>query len=154
MLILSSPFLPLVNVEDCDQFGVPLDQILSTIYNRGKRLNSTAVSLRNLWSGLRKILNFWIFFFMILSYSYVFCDVVVLLVHHISTLQVGAHLRIPLTLSIVCCKRLLKGTVGVNRGKRQKIQQLISIYLFIKMFSLLNKNQLRIWIWTRHQQHL
>ena len=81
---------------------------------------------------------------MILSYSYVFYDVIVLLVHHISTLQVGAHLRIPLTMSIVCRNRQIKGTVGINRGKRQKIQQLISIYPFIKMFSLLNKNQLRI----------
>ena len=80
--------------------------------------------------------------------------VVVLLVHHISGLQVGAHLRIPLTRSLVCRKRRLKGTVGVTRGKWQKIQQLISIYPFIKMFSLLNKNQLRIWIRTRHQQLL
>ena len=43
--------------------------------------------------------------------------VVVLLVHHISGLQVGAHLRIPLTRALVCPKRRLKGTVGVTRGK-------------------------------------
>ena len=43
------PLPTLVNVEDCGQFGVPWDQILSTIYNielgeGGMRLNSTAVS--------------------------------------------------------------------------------------------------------------
>ena len=125
------------------------------------RFNSTAVSIvfaddcqRNLRSGLREILNFLNCFFIISRYSRPFYDVVVLLVHHISALQEGAHLKIPLTLSLACCKRRLKGTVGVIREKWQKFQQLISIYPFIKMFSLLNENQLCIWIWTRHKKYL
>ena len=88
------------------------------------RFNSTAVSIvfaddcqRNLRSGLREILNFLNCFFIILRYSRPFYDVLVLLVHHISALQEGAHLKIPLTLSLACCKRRLKGTVGVIREK-------------------------------------